>query len=211
MPCAVRLAPMTRRPRPPLIAALVCAVLAIGACTAAPGTPSGSGPASPVPSNAVPASPAPSAPSGVGGGNGGAPGITPIPIGPIGSGASLGPIVIQPPADEQPVAGLLDVRDVRAESFTVDGSSGTIRVTIVWWSGPAPCSQLSEVGVVRSDTSAGSTFTLTVREGAAQLGVACPAIAVHKQTTVNLGPIRDQNWTIAVTGVDQPQTIHMGA
>jgi hypothetical protein len=203
---------MTRRPRPPLIAALVCAVLVIGACTATPGSPSGSGPASPVASDTVPASPVPSATTGASGGVvEGAPGVTPIPIGPGGPGSTPGPVGAQPPQTVTPVAGLLDVRDVRAESFTVDGSSGTIRVTIVWWSGPAPCSQLSEVRVVRSDTSAGSTFTLSVREGAAQLGVACPAIAVHKQTTVDLGPIRDQNWTIAVTGVDQPQTIHMGA
>jgi hypothetical protein len=108
-------------------------------------------------------------------------------------------------------ANLHNIHDARAESFTVDGSSGTVKVTIVWWSGPPPCSQLSTVDVARVDAATGSTFTLTVREGSQQLGIACPALAVHKQTTVDLGPIRDEDWTISVVGVDQPQVVRPGA
>jgi hypothetical protein len=107
-----------------------------------------------------------------------------------------------------PVANLLDVRDVRAEAFTVAASGSMVRVTITWWSGRAPCSELSSVLV---DHSGSATATLTVREGAQQLGIACPAIATYKQTTVDLGALAAGVWTIAVTGVDQPQTVRVGA
>ncbi|MFN8632005.1 MAG: hypothetical protein U0838_17310 [Chloroflexota bacterium] len=114
-----------------------------------------------------------------------------------------------PTTDVVATAGLKNVHDVAAERVTVDGSSGSILVTILWWSGPAPCSQLSTVNVDRKDSPAGSAFTLTVREGAQEANVACPALATHKRTVVDLGPINDGDWTISVTGVDQPQSIQL--
>ena len=199
---------MTRRLRS-LALGLAPALLLV-ACTGGPAAPT-SPPAS-IPRSATPIASAPPVPSPSGadtpGSIAGNPGLTPIPItGPSGSNT----IIPAPsPTEVAPVANLLEVHDVRADSFKVDGSSGTVKVTILWWSGPAPCSELSGVKIARSDASTGTSFTLTVREGAQQLGVGCPALAVHKQTTVDLGPIRDQNWTIAVVGVDQPQAIHMG-
>lgn len=201
-----RLSAMTRRR---LLAGLLPAVL-VAACTgaAAPATTLPSGSLIPLPTTSAPSP----VPSGGGGAVGGSPGtgVTPIPIGPGGPGASGPPLTLPSPEVQQPVAGLLDVHDVRAESFSVDSSGGTVKVTVVWWSGPAPCSQLAEVAVAKAETQAGAAFTLTVREGAQQLGIACPALAMHKQATVDLGAIRDQTWTITVTGVDAPQTIRVG-
>ena len=202
-----RLAPMTHRLRS-LALGLAPALLLV-ACTAAPAGPGSSGsPAASGSDSSVVASPS-AAPSDTPGAVGGNPGITPVPV-PGGPSASGGAVPAPSPTEVQPVANLLNVHDIRAEAFTVDGSSGTIKVTIVWWSGPPPCSQLSDAAVARSDTPTGTSFTLTVREGAEQVGVACPALAVHKQTRVDLGPIRDQDWTVAVVGVNQPQSIHMG-
>jgi len=77
-------------------------------------------------------------------------------------------------------------------------TGGHVRVTAVWWSGPAPCSELSEVKVDR----AGNDFVLTVREGAAQMGIACPALAVHKQATVSLGVLPVGTYTVTALGID---------
>ena len=224
---------MNRRPRTlPLLAATVTA-LALAACTANPGPPPASVPASPAPpgvetaspaaspnpvATASPATPAsaypteaPGAPSSgapgtppVPGGSGGStPGITPIPIDPGGPGFSIGPIQVQPPTLVRPVASLLNVHDVRAESVAATVSAGHVIATVVWWSGPAPCSELSEVSVARS----GSAFTLTVREGTRELGIACPAIAVHKEASVDLGVLAAGSYTVAATGVDAPVTV----
>jgi len=196
---------MTRRLRS--LAVGLAPMLLLVACTGAPAGSPGSSAASASPS--APASSPSSAPTDTPGAVGGDPGVTPVPA-PGGPSASGGFGPGPSPTEVQPVANLLHIHDVRAEAFTVDGSSGTIKVTISWWSGPPPCSQLSDVSVAKSDTPAGTSFTLTVREGAEQLGVACPALAVHKQTTLDLGPIRDQTWTVAVVGVNLPQSIHMG-
>jgi hypothetical protein len=126
--------------------------------------------------------------------------VTPIPIAPVGPGSSIGPIQQQPPTVVHPIANLLEVHDVRAEAVTASASGGRVAATVVWWSGPSPCSELSEVAVARQ----GRAFTLTVREGAQQLGVACPAIAVHKEATVDLGTLPAGTYTIAATGVDAP-------
>lgn len=181
---------MTRRPRLRRLAVVLLPALLLAACTAGPGAPPASVPASPAPSAATPL-PSPSTPSAA-------------PIGtPVTPGGPSGPIAVEPPITVQPVANLLNVHDVRAESVSATASGGRVTATVVWWSGPAPCSQLSEVHVTR----AGSAFTLTVREGAAQLGVACPALAVHKQTTVDLGALPAGTYTVSATGVDTPASV----
>ena len=202
---------MTRRARLRTLAAGIAPALALVACTAGPGAPPASIPRSPAPSELVTPSRAPGeAPGGVPGetpgeraGSGGAPGITPAPIAPGGPRSSLGPIQAQPPTEVQPVPNLLDVHDVRAESVTAAVHAGQVTATVVWWSGPAPCSELSAVKVMRS----GNVFTLTVREGSQELGIACPAIAVHKQATVQLGALPPGSYTLAATGVDTPITV----
>ncbi len=212
MPSRRRLPPMPRRPRPRIVVTGLAAALALVACTASPGTPAAPGPASPpasLPATADasaatsgPATPTPAASRSPGAIVSG-PGVTPIPISPGGPGASIGPIREQPPTVVHPVANLLDVHDVRAEAVSASVSGGRVTATVTWWSGPAPCSELAEVAVARQ----GSTFTLTVREGAQQLGIACPAIAVHKEATVALGALAAGRYSIAATGVDRPITV----
>jgi hypothetical protein len=55
---------------------------------------------------------------------------------------------------------------------------------------------LSGVDVARD----GATFTLTIREGAAQQGVACIMIAMYKATIVDLGRLDPGTYTIKATG-----------
>jgi hypothetical protein len=102
-----------------------------------------------------------------------------------------------------PVANLLGVHDIRAESVKASVTGGHVVATVAWWSGPSPCSDLSEVHVDRI----GDAFTLTVREGAEQLGIACPALAMHKEAVVDLGVLPAGSYTVATTGVDAPVTV----
>ncbi len=224
-----RLPPMTRRPRLRIVVLGFVATLVLVACGASPAGPSpsappfapasasayasahasapASAPGSPAPSDSAAPVPFPSRSPGVvgraPGSVGSAPGVTPIPVAPVGPGASIGPIQQQPPTVVHPVANLLDVHDVRAEAVAASVTGGRVTATLIWWSGPAPCSVLSEVAVARQ----GSAFTLTVREGAQQLGIACPAIAVHKQATVDLGALPAGTYSIRAMGVDAPVTV----
>jgi hypothetical protein len=209
MPLPARLAPMTHRLRS-LGACLLPALLLV-ACTAAPGA-SGS-PASAGSSNspsastssgspsASAASPS-AAPSDTPGAVGGNPGITPIPA-PGDSSAPGGTFPAPSPTEVQPVANLLNVHDVRATAVKATQSGTHLMATVAWWSGPPPCSALSEVKVAQ----AGTAFTLTVREGAQQLGIACPALATYKQTSVDLGPVSPGTYTVGATGADASVTI----
>lgn len=183
-------------PLPALAVAGLCLVLA--ACTVAPGASA----ASPGPTSAVPVGSSSLPPSQSPGAVGGGRGVTPIPL-PGGPGASGPPgdgIPIASPTEVQPVANLLEVHDVKAESVSADGAAAPVRATVTWWSGPAPCSALSEVKVDRS----GNAFTLTVREGAQQLGIACPALAMHKQATVELGALPAGSYTVTAFGLVTP-------
>jgi hypothetical protein len=185
------------------------ASLLIAACTGGPGGPGPSASStSPVPTASLaPASPTggPSEPGGAAGGN---PGLTPIPVAPGGPGSPGGPIQIQPPVTVTPVPNLLDVRDIRAESVKVSvASGGHLVATVTWWSGPSPCSELAEVHVERTRNA----FTLTVREGAAELGIACPAIAMHKQAAVDLGPTSPGTYSVSATGADVSVSIVLDA
>ena len=76
-------------------------------------------------------------------------------------------------------------------------------VQLSWWSGVAPCTVLDSVDVKR----AGDTFTLTVREGADQLDVACIAIAQYKGTVLDLGPLALGTYTISAFGEAPPVTV----
>ena len=215
-------------PRLRHLAAWLMPALVIAACTASPSAPASSAapsapsgppaapsapmptasPSAPVPtaSPAAPATPASptEAPSESAGAVGSNPGITPIPVAPGGPGPSIGPIPVQPPVTVAPVANLLSVHDIRAESVKANVTSGGHLVaTVTWWSGPSPCNDLSEVRVERT----GNAFTLTVREGTEQLGIACPALAMHKQAVVDLGVLPAGNYTVATTGVDTPVTV----
>lgn len=106
------------------------------------------------------------------------------------------------PTAVRPVSGLFNVHDVRATALQASVSNGSLVARVFWWSGPPPCSELSEVKVDQT----GNTFTLTVREGAQQLGIACPALAMYKVTTVDLGPVSRGTYTVNALGVD-PGTV----
>jgi hypothetical protein len=99
-----------------------------------------------------------------------------------------------------PVQGLSGVRAVGASDIEAHASGNEVMVKLSWWSGPAPCSVLAGVDVTRD----GMTFTLTIREGAAQLGVACPEIAMLKATLVDLGPLDPGTYTITAHGQVPP-------
>jgi hypothetical protein len=101
------------------------------------------------------------------------------------------------------VANLLNVHDVRATEVRAFTVGDHLMATVLWWSGPPPCSSLDEVKV----DHAGTTFTLTVREGAEQLGIACPALAMFKQSTVDLGRVAAATYSVVAQGVDQPATV----
>lgn len=184
---------MTRLHRSVLACLLPAVVLA--ACTAGSAAPSSPGPSSPptAPPPVASAPPAASAPAGPGGSQDGA---VPHPTPPRPPIPAPSPIVVEP------VTGLHNVHDVRATSVMLASAGGRLTADLFWWSGPAPCSVLAEVGVDQS----GDTFHLTVREGAQQLGVACPALAVYKTTSVDLGPAAPGTYTVWVVGVDQPVT-----
>ena len=95
-----------------------------------------------------------------------------------------------------PAEGLSGVHPVGASAIEAQVSGRNVIVRLSWWSGPAPCSVLAGVDTARD----GTTFTLTIREGAAQEGVACPEIAMLKATVVNLGAPGPGIWTIAAYG-----------
>ena len=172
-----------------------------------PGTLGGNPGGTPVPGG--PGGPA-LTPAPVGPGSPGASGgiVVPVPVGPVpgGPGASGVVVPVPPPTLVRPVAGLTGIRDIGAESFSATARGSTLQVTVVWWSGPAPCSELADVAVRRS----GTDLTLTVREGAAETGIACPAIATRKQTTAAIGTLSPGTYTVTVTGVARPQSVLVG-
>lgn len=188
------------------IALLALVALSAAACT------SGSAPSgSPVVGEPTATTPVVSAPGGEGSGTASGPsggagsGGPPTPpqwsSGPGQPGAGSGPS--PQPSFVTPIAGLHAIHDVKAVALTASVGAGRISATVSWWSGPAPCSALSEVQVAR----VGNAFTLTVREGAQQLGVACPALAMNKATTVDLGAVAPGSYTVAATGVDTPVAV----
>lgn len=174
-----------------------------GSATGSPAGPSPTAPSSPTPV------PMPSSPGSPGAGDGGAGGGSqPNPgssgLVHINPGNPVSPPAVHPePTLVEPVAGLLGVHPVGAVALlpTVDGRHVTVQ--IAWWSGVEPCNVLAGVDTARQ----GRTITLTVREGAARLDVACIEIAVYKATVVDLGELAPGAYTIAAHGEATPVSI----
>jgi len=168
----------------------VIAALLLAACSAAP-----------VPTNPTQPSPTdPSAPIGTepggdgsGGGSGG--GIA-IPDFPLPGGGQPG----ENPTIVVPKPGRLNVHPVGAAKVEarVDGRRVLVRVS--WWSGVEPCSVLDSVLVERN----GTNVTITIREGADRLDVACIEIAMLKATIVDLGELEPGTYTISAGGDATP-------
>lgn len=174
-----------------VIAVLVAACSAAGSSPAVPGSsPPGTAAPSPAPTDGNTVTSPPDTP-----GNGT---VTSPPGGPIGS-TIPGP----QPTMLTPAQGLLGIRPVGASAIEPQVSGGEIVVRLSWWSGPAPCSVLAGVDIARDAT----TFTLTIREGAAQQGVACPEIAMLKATLVDLGSPGPATYTIVAFGQVPPARV----
>jgi hypothetical protein len=139
---------------------------------------------------------APPNPGGGGGGNVGGGGGVVVPDPAPGGGDPNG----QRPSIEDPVPG--QVNPVPVSVWTIEPSVDGRHVTVLlsWWSGPAPCSVLDSVEVVRE----GTTITMTPREGADPAAgggqLACPAIAMLRGTIVDLGELAPGTWTLAAHG-----------
>ena len=138
--------------------------------------------------------------SGTGGGSGSSGGSVP---GNPGGGTVTSPpangggiVPVPEPAIVTPVTGLAGIHAVSATLLLPAVNGREVAVKIAWWSGVAPCSVLAGVDVARD----GSTFTLTVHEGAAGQGVACIEIAMYKATIVDLGKLDPGSYTIKATG-----------
>jgi hypothetical protein len=195
-----RLRPMMHSRRTALAAILVPAML-LAACSAA-------APASPVP-------PAGGTPSAVAPPTDGvppiasAPGTLPDPGGAAGGGGSTGGGLIPNPQPSivSPTTGLTGIHALNATLLQPSVNGRDVAVKVAWWSGIAPCSVLAGVDVARD----GATFTLTVREGAAQQGVACSEIAMYKATIVDLGRLDPGTYTIKATGDAPAVTVTVAA
>ena len=86
------------------------------------------------------------------------------------------------PSNVQPTPGMANVTPTAFDTATVGGDDVT--VTIAFWSGVEPCSVLDHVAIAYGT----ETVTITLFQGSdPTVGqVACPDIAVLKQTTVTL-------------------------
>lgn len=125
----------------------------------------------------------------VGGGNVGG-GIDPAPDDP---GAGMRPSI------ESPVPGQVNPMPVSVWKLEPSIDGRQVTVLLSWWSGPAPCSVLDSVRVVRD----GTTITMTPLEGSAPGAngqVACPAIAMLRGTIVDLGELEPGTWTLVANG-----------
>jgi hypothetical protein len=179
--------PTTRAIAP--LALLVAAVLAAcsGASVPSPSSPSGT--PAPTPT-AVPGDP-----GGSGGGSDGTGGgiVIPLPGDPNGN-PMFGKATYVTPSQ-----GLLNLHAVNVQLVrAVVNDDGSTTVDLRWWSGVAPCSQLSSVQIVRDD--AAKTIRLTVIEGSGGGQVACIDIAQLTATRVQLDALAPGSWTISAEG-----------
>ena len=195
---------MTTVRRPALLAVLVLAALAVGACSTA-GAPSGAGP-TPSPS------PAASSPGDSGGTVPGQPGATPDPNAPVsthlplipGSGSPFDPsgrrVVVPKP-------GQLGVHPVPGQTLTAAVDGHHVVVTIDYTSGVEPCNILDSIDV---KPGAGS-FAITLREGHGPDPVACIEIAEFRRAVVDLGELDPGTYRITDgTGVAAPISVTVG-
>ena len=110
------------------------------------------------------------------------------------------------PSIETPVPGQLAPIAVNVWAMTPTVDGGHVTVLLEWWSGPAPCSVLDSVRVVRG----GAAFSVTPMEGtdpATGGQVACPAIAMLRGAVVDLGILPPGTYTLAAHGDLAPQEI----
>jgi len=132
---------------------------------------------------------------GGGGGNVGGGVVVPDPA-PGGGDPGAG----QRPSIEEPAAGQLNPVPVGVWTMEPSIDGRHVTVLLSWWSGPAPCSVLDSVDVVRE----GTTITMTPREGADPAAgggqLACPAIAMLRGTIVDLGQLAPGTWTLVAHG-----------
>lgn len=180
------------------------AVVVLAACNGAAAPSPSPAPATPGPTpTLVPGDPGNigGGGSGSGGGSGGSSGsgstgsgiVVPVPGGPNGN-PLLGNATYVTPAN-----GLLDLHPVSVQLVrAVINADGTVTADLRWWSGVAPCNQLSSVNVVRDDTS--KTIRFTVIEGSGGGQVACIDIAQLTATQVELGTLATGSWTISAQG-----------
>ena len=132
---------------------------------------------------------------GEGGGNIGGGVVVPDPA-PGGGDPGAG----QRPSIEDPLPGQLNPVPVGVWAIEPSIDGRHVSVLLSWWSGPAPCSVLDSVEVVRDST----TITMTPREGADPAAgdgqPACPAIATLRGTIVDLGELGPGTWTLVAHG-----------
>jgi hypothetical protein len=105
-----------------------------------------------------------------------------------------------------PAQGLFNLHSVNVQLVrAVVNDDGTVTADVRWWSGVAPCSQLSSVSVARDDTA--RTIRLTVIEGSGGGQVACIDIAQLTANQVPLGTLGPGSWTISAEGDAPPITL----
>src|SRR4051812_49333246 len=175
-----------------VVSAAACAA---GASPLPSGSPTGTD--SPTPSSSA----ASDEPGGVGGGSQGDPGRGIVDPG-TGIGAPANPAPIDPGAGQPTIVrpkpgrpGPPPAAPQRLEA-SVDGRHVLVKIT--WYGGVAPCSVLDSVDVRQT----GTTIALTVIEGADEVGVMCPEIAMLKATIVDLGDLAPGTWRISAPNGD---------
>ena len=138
-----------------------------------------------------------------------------------GSGGSTGGVIVAPPPPEPvpggnggggvvpgnpdptvvaPREGLTGIHAVDAAGATAVVNGRHVAIEVTWWSGVEPCSSLAGVAVEQDGTS----FTLAVNEGQAQMGVMCTMQAVFKGYTVDLGELDPGTYEVTVQGLAAP-------
>jgi hypothetical protein len=102
-----------------------------------------------------------------------------------------------------PASGLLNLHAVSVQLIraAINGDGSAV-ADVRWWSGVAPCSQLSSVELARDETA--KTIRLQVIEGSGGGQVACIDIAQLTATQVDLGTLASGTWTISAQGDAPP-------
>jgi hypothetical protein len=165
----------------------VLATIILAACSSA-GAPSSASPSpTPIPTpTAVPGDPGSSGSTGSGI-------VIPIPVDPGGNPLAGKATYVSPGM------GLVDLRSVSVQLVrAVVNDDGSATVDLRWWSGVAPCTQLSSVDVKRDDVA--KTVQITVTEGSGGGQVACIDIAQLTATQVHLDSLASGTWTISAAG-----------
>jgi len=98
-----------------------------------------------------------------------------------------------------PAQGLLNLHSVSVQLVrAVINDDATVTADLRWWSGVAPCTQLSSVSIATDDGA--KTIRLTVIEGSGGGQVACIDIAQLTATQVDRGKLASGSWTISAEG-----------